>query len=842
MKSTHFIISRSILTALGMLACWFLPICVWASVQVDGIYYELNTSARTAAVASNPNYYSGTVSIPSSFVYDGVTYRVTSIGSTAFLDCNGMTAIYMPSSVTSIASSAFERCKGLTNLKIGSGVTTINYEAFKNCSNLTSLILPASVKTISDEVFSGCTSLMEIIAERTTAPTISSSTFNGVDKSSCTVYVPEGYRSSYANAANWKTFSNIVERTVLATGSCGNNVIYTIYFDMTMEISGEGAMYDRDWDDPIIADYCDQIKQVIIGEGVTSIGGYAFWSYTSLSSITIPSSVTSIGYDAFSSCTSLSTITIPSSVTSIGVHAFSSCTSLSSITIPSSVTRIGSYAFVSCTSLFSVSIPYSVNFIGYGVFSGCTNLSGISVSDSNAKYDSRENCNAIIESSTNTLIAGCQNTVIPSSVTSIGYSAFSGCTSLSSIIIPSSVTSIGSSAFYSCTSLSSIEIPSSVTSIGDWAFESCTSLTSVSMPYSVNSIGYDVFCGCTNLSGISVSGSNTNYDSRDNCNAIIETSTNTLVAGCKNTMIPSSVTSIGDGAFYNCTSQTSITVPGSVTRIGSSAFYSCISLNSVWMEAAAPISISDSVFSLVDKYACTLYVPIGSKTAYENATNWNDFQKIVEYVVDPGTNISELDNAIYVDPVQGCIGGTMDIPVKMKNSYPVRGFQFKLEMPDGTTINEWKLSINRLPLGATLSDMIATQRIDGNTIYVVCTLNYGDATFTGNDGEIATVNVTFSDYMEAGTYPIYLTGCDVADAAAHDEDLSDIKATLVLEDFLQGDANGDGKVRIGDATAILNYIVGNVPSNFKEKAADTNGDGKIRIGDATAILNIIVNQ
>ena len=250
MKTTHFIISRSILTALGMLACWFLPICVWASIQVDGIYYELNTSAKTAAVASNPDYYSGTVSIPSSFVYEGVTYRVTSIGSTAFLDCNGMTAIYMPNSVTTIASSAFERCKGLTNLKIGSGVTTINYEAFKNCSNLTSLILPASVKTISDEVFSGCTSLTEIVAERTTAPTISSTTFNGVDKTSCTVYVPEGYRTSYANAANWKSFSNIVERTVLATGSCGDNVTYTIYSDMSMVISGTGAMWDY-----IYADY-----------------------------------------------------------------------------------------------------------------------------------------------------------------------------------------------------------------------------------------------------------------------------------------------------------------------------------------------------------------------------------------------------------------------------------------------------------------------------------------------------------------------------------------------------------------------------------------------------------
>ena len=184
----------------------------------------------------------------------------------------------------------------------------------------------------------------------------------------------------------------------------------------------------------------------------------------------------------------------------------------------------------------------------------------------------------------------------------------------------------------------------------------------------------------------------------------------------------------------------------------------------------------------------------------------------------------------------------MNIPVKVKNSYDFRGFQFTMELPEGTTVNSWKLSANRLPSGATLSDKFSTQKIEGNKINVACSLNYGDATFSGNDGEIATVNVTFANDMEVGEYPIYLTACDISDAGGTDNKLSDIKATLVLEDYVEGDANGDGVVLIGDVIAILNYIVGVTSNNFNEKAADVNGDGEILIGDVIAVLNIIVSQ
>ena len=190
-------------------------------------------------------------------------------------------------------------------------------------------------------------------------------------------------------------------------------------------------------------------------------------------------SVTSIGNYAFYNCTGLTSITIPSSVTSIGDDAFYGCTGLTSVNIPNSVTKISIYAFSGCTGLTSITIPSSVTSIGIGAFSGCTGLTSIKVEAGNTKYDSRNNCNAIIETASKTLVAGCKTTTIPSSVTSIGSAAFRGCTGLTSITIPSSVTSIGVTAFYGCTGLTSITIPNSVTSIGERAFYDCTGLTSI---------------------------------------------------------------------------------------------------------------------------------------------------------------------------------------------------------------------------------------------------------------------------------------------------------------------------------------------------------------------------
>ena len=220
---------------------------------------------------------------------------------------------------------------------------------------------------------------------------------------------------------------------------------------------------------------------------VTSIGEEAFSDCSSLSSINIPSSVKSIGESAFACCESLTSINIPSSVKSIGDCAFARCESLTSINIPSSVKSIGYCAFNWC-SLTSINIPSSVTSIENGAFSGCDNLTKLKVSPDNPVYDSRDNCNAIIETKSNTLVQGCKSTIIPNSVTSIGEWAFAVFYCLTSINIPSSVKSIGEGAFSSCHGLTSINIPNSVKSIGEDAFAYCESLTTITLPKHITNI------------------------------------------------------------------------------------------------------------------------------------------------------------------------------------------------------------------------------------------------------------------------------------------------------------------------------------------------------------------
>ena len=381
----------------------------------------------------------------------------------------------------------------------------------------------------------------------------------------------------------------------------------------------------------------------------SSPGNEAYFGKTEIEHLIISNSVERIGEHAFYGCTGMTSVTFGNSLYNIERSAFYGCTGLTSITIPNSVWSIERGAFSGCSGLTSIEIPNSVERIEQPAFAGCTGLTSVVVASGNTKYDSRENCNAIIETSSNTLFFGCKKTIIPNSVTSIGEAAFSGCSGLTSIEIPNSVTSIGAVAFQDCSGLTSVTIPEGVTSIGDWAFDGCSGLTSITMPNSVTSIGQDAFRRCTSLPVIDniryadtylvvvTDKTKTSYTIKegtkfigsfafDNCN------------GLTSITIPNSVTSIGEAAFGGCSGLTSVTIGNSVTSIGKNAFASCEGLTSIeipnnvtsigssafyWCTGLTSVTIGNSVTSIGYQAFYNCYKITSVIWNAKNCNGWN---------------------------------------------------------------------------------------------------------------------------------------------------------------------------------------------------------------------------
>ena len=387
--------------------------------------------------------------------------------------------------------------------------------------------------------------------------------------------------------------------------------------------------------------YCSSLTSIDIPNSVTEIGMNAFNSCTGLTSIVMPEYLTKINEGTFSDCTSLTGIDIPNSVTEIGNFAFYKCSGLTSIDIPNSVTEIGINAFYSCTGLTSIDIPNSVTSIGVSAFCNCTGLTSIVVESGNPKYDSRNNCNAIIETASNTLIVGCENTIIPNTVTAIGNSAFDNFSGLTSIDIPNSVTSIGDEAFWGCSGLTSITIPNSVTFIGDGAFHDCTGLTSVNI--------HDLDAWCK-------------IDFHNFYSNPLYYAQHLFIDGEETTdlVIPESVTSIGGYAFYGCTGLTSVTIPNSVTSVGGKAFYNCSGLTDVYCYIADPlrVSLAGDAFDLYDADASerTLHVLPGTTEAYYyNEWYWYFDQVIEDLIPEP-------------EPLPGDVNGDREVNIADVNA------------------------------------------------------------------------------------------------------------------------------------------------------------------------------
>ena len=343
----------------------------------------------------------------------------------------------------------------------------------------------------------------------------------------------------------------------IASGKCGENLLWVLTEDGTLTISGNGAMpnYSTSSVAPWYAKRT-KITSVVVEPGVTRVGSYAFYACLKLASVTLPEGIKSIGDSGFQDCAKLAGINIPEGVTSIGDSAFRGCSSLTSVTIPEGVTRIGRYVFCDCSSLTSVSIPEGVTSIGWSAFDGCSSLTSVS---------------------------------IPKGVTSIGDSAFYGCSKLTSVTIPEGVTSIDYQTFYECSSLTSVTIPEGVTKIEGGTFYGCTKLESVTLPEGLLSIecnNYGAFENCTSLKNIEIPDSVTSIESKafDGCSSLTSVT------------IPEGVTRIGDSAFRGCSSLTSVTIPEGVTSIGSQTFSGCSSLTSVTIPEGVT-SIGGSAFS-----------------------------------------------------------------------------------------------------------------------------------------------------------------------------------------------------------------------------------------------------
>lgn len=455
---------------------------------------------------------------------------VQSFGYRAFSGCTSLTEIAIPETQTSIWSYTFSGCSSLTSIVIPSSVQEIEDGAFGG-AGLTSVVIPDSVTKIGNRAFDGCTKLTEVYIGKNvsslyarafaycsslesvwfTGRAPSCAETNAFVFSPCKAYYPNTWTVDpsttidrdatwipYDLCENGHSYEDGVctvcgaEENPTIGGSCGENATWTLDADGTLTISGRGDMASSPF-----SEHLADIKNVVIENGITSIGNNAFDGCSNLTSIEIPDSVAIIRQDAFSGCSSLSSIEIPDGVTSIDNGAFKNCSSLTSVAIPDGVLSLEYDVFSGCSFLTSIEIPNSVTSIRDNALSGCGFLTSIEIPDGVTYIGDGA-------------FSGCANLIsidIPDGVTSIGNSLFAGCLNLSSVVIPDSVTSIGSQAFTGCSKLTSVKIPEGLTSIGNYAFSKCSSLTSIDIPGSVTSIGKYTFSGCSSLGSVTFQGS-----------------------------------------------------------------------------------------------------------------------------------------------------------------------------------------------------------------------------------------------------------------------------------------------------------------------------------------------
>ncbi len=595
---------------------------------------------------------------------------IEEIGNSAFRNCTSLTSIVIPNSVDKINTSVFENCTSLVSITLSKYLTFLDSYAFKGCSNLTTISIPSNVNFCPNGVFLGCTGMTDIYIyadpnEILDAYSMFISGFKENKETKCHVY----------NKAVWENIvmqPNVTFVEDLIEPQDGEQYIYgesgpKWSYDKTtktLTISGEGDMHSFavNEETPWMG---RDISNIVVGEGITSIGDYSFKNIRA-ENVTINStSLTSIGTRAFAYCLQLTSVNVPEGVETIGNSAFRGNRRITTFTLPSTLTSIESKAFINTgfaedvycyanpenltwadnnegfrilkwtkfhvtdKSAWEAAFPdANVTFVGdlgkhyisgdsgpiweYNADTKTLTISGEGevTKPSDLPWVNCDVEHIVIEQGITSIgsmlfngLPGLKSVTMANTVTKIGSYAFENCQTLvtvsfsdnieeieefafkdcygiTTITLPSMLTTIGNAAFHSCYQLTNLTIPDKVTSIGASAFYNC-GITSINIPASVNDIGLNPFASCINLVDITVASTNTKYDSHNDCKAIIETSSNTLISGCKTTTIPEGIEIIDATAFQGMTGLTSITIPSGVKSIEYAAFSGCENLQSI---------------------------------------------------------------------------------------------------------------------------------------------------------------------------------------------------------------------------------------------------------------------
>ena len=792
---------------------------------------------------------------------------VTTIGDYAFADCSGLTSVTIPNSVTSIGNSAFSGCTGLTSVSIPNLVTSIGKDTFKGCSGLTSVIIPNSVKSIGEDAFYGCSGLTSVHISDLEAW--------------CNIYFGNGGANPLSRAHNLylngsRVTDLVIPNSVIAIKNyaffnCKGLTSVTIGNSVTM--IGNEAFKG-----------CTRLTSLTIGNSVTEISDLAFNGCTILKSVIL--NCNSIVSKVYSSTNNISSIfgsqvqeyIIGEDVTSIGGYAFSGCTSLTSVTIGNSVTWIGDAAFLGCRSLASIPIPNSVTSIGgnaFGntawynnqpnglVYAGKVAYKYKGTMPNNTSITLRDDCKGIAVFAF-TDCTSLTSIIIGNSVTWIGLRAFYGCTGLTSLIIPNSVTEIGGSAFSNCTGLTSMTIGNSVTTIGDYAFAGCSGLTSVTIPNSVTSIGWQAFDCCSGLTSVTIPGSVTSISSQAFFRC---TNLNNIYCYIEN---PNNVT-LGNEVFYGVDKLTCIlNVPAISLSLYQSAYQweDFLNIQPIPEILATSITLNKSQCYLEIGETERLTATVLPTNAY-TVLNWTSNNTSVATVdqngtvtaktigtakitvtTTDGTNLSASCEVTVIPlydlypttteltHVRGQSNFSAVIPFWMSNKTAISGLQFDITLPTGVsfaTVDDYPdvwLDANRKARNHTVDVSL----ISGSK-YRVLVSSPTNNTFKGNEGVVLYMRLNVDSAHPIGSY--FINTSNVIFVEPDETQHTGYNKSVKIDyKYLLGDADGDARVDVSDYTVTALYILNRPTEVFYSDAANVSGDNGINVTDLVGITNI----